>query len=169
MEKDTERDLDHAYLLSRLDYCPLLGLFWWKPRDNVQWNAKFAGKVAGSRDRWGYARIKLDYKTYRLHRLAWFYVHGDWPSELVDHKNGMKLDNALSNLRDATPTQNGANTKVYSAHGFKGATKVGKKWMSQLKHNGKTHYLGVFPTAEQAHTAYMAKAIEIHGEFARAR
>lgn len=47
----------------------------------------------------GYVQISVAGGKYSAHRLAWFYVHGAWPSGHIHHRNGVKTDNALSNLR----------------------------------------------------------------------
>ncbi len=46
---------------------------------------------------------------YKAHRLAWFYVHGVWPKEQIDHINGDKADNCIANLRLADFSKNQAN------------------------------------------------------------
>lgn len=65
-----------------------------------------AGEIAGSFDKYGYITIGIDGKYYKAHRLAWFYVHGLWPKEQIDHINLIKDDNRINNLRCATNSQN---------------------------------------------------------------
>lgn len=52
--------------------------------------------------------------------------------------------------------------------GFKGVRKKRNKWESFLYSKGKGYYLGTFNSPEEASAAYLAKAREIYGEFARA-
>jgi hypothetical protein len=54
----------------------------------------------------GYVRVRVGAKTYAAHRLAWLYVHGRWPVDLIDHINGDKQDNRIANLREATASEN---------------------------------------------------------------
>lgn len=60
----------------------------------------------------GYAIITCKYGDKNLmlrqHRLVWFLTHGYWPKE-IDHINGVRADNRLSNLREVTRTVNGCN------------------------------------------------------------
>lgn len=43
----------------------------------------------------------------QIHRIVWIYFNGEIPDGLeINHKNGVKDDNSLSNLEVITPTQN---------------------------------------------------------------
>ena len=52
------------------------------------------------------------------------------------------------------------------ATGYRGVTRAGRKFQVQVRSHGTLHYLGVFPTAEEAAHAYDQKARELHGEWA---
>lgn len=121
------------------------------------------------RDKDGYIVVSIKRKQYRVHRLAWLYMTGKWPTADMDHVNGVRHDNRWCNLRAATRSQNLANSKKRTA-GLKGVHwhKRAGKWCAQIRHNYITRYLGLFECSEEAHAAYMAKARELHGEFARA-
>ena len=154
-----------------LDYDPISGEFVWKSRsDAPRWNGKYAGKLAGRIDNHGYRQIGLGGKFYRAHRLAWLYVHGEWPSA-IDHIDGNRRNNAISNLRLATIRQNRANTGCRGRSGLKGAFWVSHigKWRARISIKGKKKHIGVFGTAEEASRAYDAAAQEVYGEFARVK
>lgn len=155
-----------ARLKELLQYDPETGVFTWKRRRG----AKRA--TAGCYNRLGYRLIGVDYDLHMAHRLAWLYVHGEWPPSHIDHINGDPSDNRIANLRLATQSQNGANARLRSDNtsGYKGAYwfKPVKRWMSSICKDGKQVHLGYFDTAEQAHAAYMNAAKEMFGEFARA-
>ena len=132
-----------------------------------------AGSVAGTvarRRGTAYRRINLDGLFYYAHRLAWLYVHGEWPSE-IDHINGDGLDNRLVNLRPVTSHQNHANRhKIWGVSRYKGVNRSASKrnpWRAEIQVKGRSIYLGVFPSQEAAARAYDAAAREHFGEFAR--
>lgn len=92
-----------------------------------------------------------------------------FPDKLVDHENGMKTDCRKKNLRLATPSQSRQNTrkqKKKSSSKYKGVTRSGNRWRSQLSHNRKHYYLGTYIDENEAALAYNRKAIELFGEFA---
>lgn len=119
----------------------------------------------------GYVVIKCLGERYLAHRLAWFFENGSEIPMSIDHVNGQKADNRIANLREATFSQNMANTGMWrhNKSGFRGVSKLrkGDKWMSTIRFNRKRYYLGVFETAEAASAAYEAKAAELFGEFYR--
>ena len=148
-----------------LDYSPETGIFTWKIGGHG-WRR--VGVLAGSQSIKGYQTIGIDGREYAAHRLAWLYVHGEWPEGALDHINRDKADNRIANLRPATYSQNRANRLGKSASGFKGVywhKKVGK-FQAQIRIEDKRCSLGYFTTAEEAHEAYKTAAIHHFGEFA---
>lgn len=130
-----------------------------------------AGDRAGFRHVEGYWQIHIDGKTYYAHRLAWLYVYGRWPECGLDHINGVRSDNRICNLREATPTQNCQNRKI-SIHNKSGVKGVHwdayvKSWRAFIAVNGEVMALGTFDTKEQAEEAYQGAALLFFGEFAR--
>lgn len=118
-----------------------------------------------------YAVQRIDKNLVLLHRLIVSRIMGRdiQKDEVVDHINGDSLDNRRVNLRLVTAAQNSRNRKRNSLNtsGLKGASfdrKTGK-WLATIKLDGKTIYLGKFPTVEEAHDAYVAGSIKYHGEF----
>lgn len=117
-----------------------------------------AGVVAGSADNKGYIVIRIDKRIYKAHRLAWLYVHGEWPQHDIDHINRVKSDNRISNLRDAPATLNRLNmvdARKDSKLGVLGVYQRGKMFVAQIQVIGKgVKYLGTYPTKEQASAVY---------------
>jgi hypothetical protein len=128
------------------------------------------GKVFDCKNGAGYIQMTLNKQFYYGHRLAWFYVHGEWP-KYIDHINGDKGDNRLENLRPATHSQNLANAKLRcdSTSGLKGVCKITEgRWKAQIQVLCKRYNLGFYDTKEQAHKAYLAAAAQHFGEYSRA-
>ncbi len=158
--------LTHSILLKFLNYDLETGIFTWNV--SRQGN-RGIGSTAGAQHSSGHIEIGVQGKVYKEHRLAWFYVTGDWPLNFVDHINGIRNDNRWVNIRDATNTENQWNSHPHKENksGFKGVDyhKKNKKWRSSISIKGKRIYLGYFHTPEEASAAYEAAALELHGEF----
>lgn len=156
--------IEHSQLLKLVDYDPLTGVFTRKVTTSPQ---AIAGQVAGNLTR-GYIELSVNGQVYRGHPLAWFYVHGEWPSGRLDHKDLNKANNAISNLRLATSSQNGGNCRARKTNtsGFKGVVTHGKRFKSAVMVDRKRIHLGVFNTPEEAAEAYDAAAVKYFGEFA---
>ena len=91
---------------------------------------------------------------------------------LLDHVDRNRQNNALRNLRPASPTDNAGNSSLprHNTSGLKGASLNRKsgKWHAQIKVKGKQTYLGRFDTAAEAHAVYLAAAKLHFGGFAHA-
>ena len=143
------------------DYDQETGLFFW-----VEAPARFmkAGDVAGCSDREGYVVIVKSCKQYRAHRLAWLYVHGRWPKDEINHIDGDRSNNRLTNLREGTRVQirhtNGLNKNNTSGHtGVCWVPRLGK-WRASYQ---EYHHIGLFSTAEEAGRAYKKVTGKRHG------
>lgn len=168
--KADEASITHERVLELLNYDPMTGEFTARVhRPGVRF-----GKALGNVDSRGYVRICIAYHRFMAHRLAWFYVTGNWPLNLIDHKDGNPANNRFDNLREADVVQNGANRGRMrkSAAPYKGVHfhkgHKSRPWQASIRVRGKLLYLGNFDTPEQARDAYMAAAQEHFGEFRRA-
>jgi len=147
-------------------YDPTTGLFTWrKTRGRFR-----AGEPAGYVNPDGYVAINLFFTPRKAHRLAWLLSYGEWPASKIDHRNGNRADNQLSNLRLADDYQNAWNGRPHSdgKSGFKGViylSKRNKPWQARIKFKGKGKTLGYFATAEEAHACYVHAANRLFGEF----
>jgi hypothetical protein len=159
-------DLSQERLRALLHYDPETGRFTWIAPSGRRVKA---GSIAGCKT-CGYIAIRIDGRRYMAHRLAWLYQTGQWPTCVVDHKNGERHDNRWSNLREATPSQNRANMRKLDRNtsGHKGVTRHRAKWAAQIHVGGKHFHLGVYVSAAEAAEAYNAAAKQFFGEFARA-
>lgn len=153
-----------------ISYDPETGVFCWRVTLS---NRNHAGSRAGcqcSRD--DYRLIGIDGVVYKANRLAWLYMTGKWPAHLIDHKNLDRGDDRWDNLREATHSQNLSNRGAQrnNTSGFKGVHfhPQSGRWRARIAKDGKHISLGLHDTAENAHLAYTAAAIDLHGEFAHA-
>lgn len=131
-------------------------------------NGKRAGWLEGD----GYIRLMIEGRSYSAHRVAWLCATGSWPGGEVDHINGNRSDNRISNLREASSSQNGANCKRRkdNVSGFKGVGfhKPMGRWRARIKVGRKEKHLGYFDSASEAHKAYTEAACREFANFAKA-
>jgi hypothetical protein len=144
-----------------LIYDASTGVFTWRVTTNAR--AK-AGTVAGC-VRNHYRSIGVDGERHYAHRLAWLWVHGEWPTDQIDHINRIKTDNRIANLRQVTPAENMQNSLKHSNNtsGFKGVSfsKQTGNWVASIR-DGKKRGLGHFDTPEKAAQAYASAAAALH-------
>ena len=146
MNKNSECQVLTAELLRQLlDYDPTTGVFTWKITRNSRLKV---GDVAGSVRPNGYVNLGVAGKLYLAHRLAWMYVHGEWPAGEMDHINRVRNDNRIANLRIVTRSQNCHNSFQHKRN-LSGCTGVSFdlkacKWHARIYRNGKTKNLGYF-------------------------
>lgn len=152
-----------------LSYDPETGeLTWIKQLSNRNPVGNRAGVICKQH---GYRIIGIDKKTYHAARLAFLWMMGRWPGDRVDHINMDRSDDRWCNLREATHSQNLANTRRWShnSSGFKGVHlhRQNGKWRARITRNKRHISLGLYDTPEEAHAAYCAAAAEFYGDFAR--
>jgi HNH endonuclease/AP2 domain len=149
-------DLDD--LRKHLLYDKDTGLFAWRiPTNHRIKTGANAGRYRTD-GRGTYQYIRFRGQLYLGHRLAWFYVFGKWP-KTIDHINGDKRDNRMSNLRNATISENLQNQSV-NGKGKSGLIGVmwdkrRRRWYGQIVVNRKAIYLGTFDDKNAAHSAYV--------------
>ena len=154
------RSLTHAELLSLVDYDRASGAFTDK-----------SGRRIEHRMARGYRGVCIKGVRYAAHQLAWFHVFGEWPSHGTDHADLDRTNNAISNIRPATKSQNGCNRGApsNSKTGLKGASfdKFSGRYVARIKVGAHQLNVGRSDTPEEAHVAYLAAAHKYFGEFAR--
>jgi hypothetical protein len=154
INKEKQEKLNWDYLHNILDYDEDTGIFKWKVRKG---NSIYVGDIAGSFYTSGYRRIIINGIDYKEHRLAWYYVYAKWPEKLIDHIDGIKYNNAISNLREVTNSENMQNQKTAMKNKTSGSSIPGvyfyrnnNKYCAQLQINGKLKSFGSYSTIEEA-------------------
>jgi len=146
-----------------LKYDPDTGIFTWNKKISKR---NVVGRPAGCL-RNGYITIDLFNKRYQAHRLALIYVYGHCDSKDVDHINGIKNDNRISNLRFATRSENKQNRLSIQPNNKSGYTgvdwhKSSNSWRATITTMRKQKHLGTFKTKEEAHAAYLEAKRKLH-------
>lgn len=118
------------------------------------------GDIAGtSTDTTGYAVVRIDGATQKVHRMIWIYHNGKIEDKyIIDHKDKDKSNNKIENLRKVTKQENSFNS---SAKGYYYHKKL-KKWRAMIGINGKRKSLGCFETEAEAKVAYQNAKKELH-------
>ena len=111
----------------------------------------------------GYISLTLWFNSKRYylyaHQFAWFIMYGEVVN-LIDHKNGVKIDNRKENIRKGTKQQNAWNTKSSGAY----LDKRTGRFESLIMIDGKHKYLGKFDTKKEAeleHKKYKSKLLQL--------
>lgn len=157
----TREPLTVSRLREVLHYDPASGIFRWSDRKGAK---APAGAMAGHRSKaLGYIEITIDGTHHWAHRLAWMYVHGEWPRQNLDHLNRKKDDNRIANLRDVGQSLNALNSVSPRKRKHLlplGVSKQGSKFAAKLTMGGKCKHLGTFPTPSAAQAAYLAAKVK---------
>lgn len=124
----------------------------------------YKGKIAGSLAEKGYVWISIDGVKYPRCRLVWFYHHGVWPPNEVDHRNRVKHDDRIENLRLATRMSNSYNA-IRKRKLPTGVYKHGAGYRVLIQANKQPLRVGCFKTIEEAAKAYQDASLRLHGEF----
>jgi len=140
-------ELTQEELKRVLAYNPDSGIFTWLVNRGRR---KMIGLTAGSVMKNGYIRICINGKGYLGHRLAFMYMEGKMPPDMVDHKNRNRSDNRWCNLQHADIWINSLNRSDSTLFTGVMESKVGKVWVAQtsksIKLRNKRITLGYYNT-----------------------
>jgi hypothetical protein len=120
---------------------------WLKSRGRAK-----AGTIAGHRRALdGRNSIRVDGVTYLASRLAWQFVYGEDPGDLViDHVDRDPTNDRIENLRILTQQENMQN--IERGQGY---SRIGDRFYARIYKGGRQICLGGHDTPEQAHQAYL--------------
>lgn len=170
--------ITHAQLLELISYDPDTGLFRMRkatrirPVGRVMNNNRLKIERGGRKVRSTSINI-FGFKATRAGRIAWFYMTGEWPTAEIDHRDNDGWNQKWDNLREASRSQNQANTRRYKSNtsGKKCVFPSGRRikpWRVQIQKDKRRISIGCFETKEAAHAAYVLAAARLHSDFSRA-
>lgn len=158
-DKNKEKRLTHQRLTAVLRYVD--GQLIWRVRQPPR---GYEGNAAGSKVKKGYVWISIDGTKYPRCRLVWFYFKKSWPSDEIDHKDRIKDNDKIKNLREATRLTNSRNA-IRKRKLPPGVYLHGNRYRSYIQVNKKQHRLGSFRTINEAEMAYKKASLRLHGKF----
>jgi hypothetical protein len=152
------------YVRLLVSYDGMTGLLTWLPRSREffasdksckTWNTRFSGKIAGSPTEAGHRRICLLDKSYKEHHVVWMHCHGRKHVGQIDHINHNRSDNRIQNLREISgnsENQKNAALDIRNKSGVNGVRwcENRKKWLAQIKSEGKAYNLGRYDSFDEA-------------------
>src|SRR5882724_2447820 len=144
------------------DYDPEVGLI----TRTISYGRAIAGQCFVSPD-----IISVEGIPTAFAELAWALHNGIWSPEgyWVDHKDRIRANGRIANLRLATPTQNQQNKAGFGVYA-KGVTcrfdgSRANPFQARIRVNGKRILLGSFEIEEEAAEAYRQASLKFHKEF----
>ncbi len=159
------KDIDVQLMSRFLNYNPDTGVFSWGTPNVEDFKTKAAYKAwvtrslkstPGVEHNAGYLAIIIRGSSYLAHRIAWAMFHGDTKKE-IDHINGDKKDNRISNLRVVNKQENQRNSKIpkNNKSGVVGVRRYrdGIRWLSFICIDGKQKHIGIFESIDLAKEA----------------
>lgn len=140
------------------------GKLYWKNHWAANARGRWVGKEAGTLDPNGYLRITLHYKRFLIHRLIWIIENNSEPEKFIDHIDGNKLNNRISNLRVVSSRTNQQNLFRHRKGKLVGSSfhKLVGRWQARITVDKKLKHLGWFNTELEAHQRYL-KELEERG------
>ena len=149
--------MDQTTLKELLIYDPNTGIFTWTSKAFRRVRYKIAGSVGKP-----YIYIRIDGISYAAHRLAFFYMTGEWPTSLVDHRNRIPTDNSWDNLRIISFSGNMENQKIRRGYYL---DKRDNRYYAEISVRKKKQFLGGFDSAEEAHLCYLQAKRKLHLDY----
>ena len=162
-------DLTAERLRELFNYDPETGIFTWRQKTTPKSNSITVGGIAGTIGADGYTRIMIHRATHKGHRLAWLYVHGCHAPSILDHINGNRSDNRITNLRLATRSLNSQNrgpSRSNKANTL--GVYIGRKGNYcaaigiTLAGKSRRLHLGTFASLDEASTVYLEAKTLMH-------
>lgn len=160
--------MDIEKLNLKYEYCADSGLIKYRVKTRYHSPGDVAGRICKTT---GYVRIASKCgrcNSIHAHRLAWLLYYGRLPKSNIDHINGVKDDNRITNLREATHAENLQNIRCRQRKKYPSLPmgvcfhKGTGKYQAKIKLNYKTRWLGYFDCPMEAEKAYLSAKRSMH-------
>lgn len=143
--KENEKLLSGEIVRDLFVYDEDTGSLIWRKRVSPRIGAgHMAGYVAAD----GYQKVFVFGRPFLAHRIIWLYHYNEWPKKYIDHIDGNRLNNKISNLRDVSGMENQRNRALAKNNksGIAGVcwSRHYKRWVSRIKINNKFISLGSY-------------------------
>ena len=136
-----------------IEYLPDTGELFWKRSSR----GRKLSKPIGCTNTKGYRVVTLGGTQFKLHRVVWFKVYGEWPEGELDHIDKNKDNNKVENLRVGSSINSHNRSMPLPRSGLIGAcwNKARQKYKTAIRIDGKNIHLGYFDTPEEASSVYL--------------
>lgn len=126
-------------------------------RRNAWGTSKQAREVKNTPCGNGYCYVRMGKRQMRYHRIVWMCVNGPIPTPdlQIDHIDGDRANNHISNLRLVTVRGNGQNRVEHRTGNLPGTGRKNGRWAAKAQVRGVDRHIGMFDTEQEAHEAYM--------------
>lgn len=127
-------------------------------------------KNCGTTGNSGYRVISIKSTPYYEHRLVWLYHYGVWPKDRIDHINGIRDDNRIENLREATASTNGVNCdRPLGTSRYRGVDhrKSRNRWRCRVVKDGLAVHSSHHKTEKEAALKYNEVAVKYYKNYVR--
>lgn len=134
------------------------------------WSRATKNGVAGTlSESSGYWKVKIEGKIYSAHRIIWSLFNENLPTH-IDHIDGNRNNNKITNLRQANIYENAQNAKkrIDNSSGIKGVSWYPRlqKWRVRISNNGHKMNLGYYEDLELAELVITEARNKFHKEYA---
>lgn len=137
-------------------YDPVSGKLYCKEKPRRKSRSIVGREYGQDRKVYGYITVGLNYRRYYAHQIAWYFISGKWPEDMIDHINGIQYDNRKVNLRHVDNRTNCHNKEIYRKGQFVGVSRNRKAWRAMIKVNGIMIHLGTYRKPEEASMRYQS-------------
>lgn len=112
------------------------------------------GKLVGSKHNDGHLVSAILGRQIYIHHIIWWKYYGTWPVMQLDHRDRNGVNNRIDNLFEVTHSVQMLNRTVPSNRVTGVQQESANSFSVRTSIEGKTKYLGSYPTLEEASAVY---------------